>query len=307
VQPANIKGNGTILAFDSSPDPQLPFNVQQRWDDVAIERAGRDGGRQMRKFLETDRAFRAGQKTLVTITGAADLTVVYVNGSPAKVSSSFGLTSDDLAGRLVLGTSTVNASWTGEIDGLAVYDSILSPVVIQTHYQRWLRAETPVSPGDKQPVALYRFNEGARNTVHDQTGRTGDLQIPSRYFVLHPSFLESPAGAFLDRDSGWRRWSYWANVLLNVVGFVPMGFFFTAYFCLVGKIRRPRVSVVAMGLAVSLSIEIGQYFLPTRNSGANDLITNTLGTAIGVVLCSPALIRKISKNFSTTSDGPIPS
>jgi hypothetical protein len=308
LQPAQIKGSGTFLAFDSAPDPKSPFDVQQLWEDMAIQRAGMDAeGRPIRPWLATNRVFHAGQSTLLTITGEPDLTVVYVNGSPAKVSSNFGFSGNDIMGRFVLGSSTVHGSWSGQVAGLAVYNSALSPVQVQVHYQRWLRAESPVVPGERQPLALYRFNEGSGDTVHDLSGHGHNLVIPSRYFVLHPQFIESPLGAFRDRWSGWRRWSYWANVCLNVAGFVPMGFFFTAYFSLIRPLRRPRVAVIAMGLAISLTIEIGQYFLPTRDSGINDLITNTLGTAIGAVLCSPALIRRIASKVSTTSSGPIPS
>jgi hypothetical protein len=308
LQPVQIKGNGTILAFDSPRDPQLPFNVQQRWEDVAIERAGTDAaGKQTRMFLETYGVLQAGQNTLLTITGEPSSTVVYANGVRAKVSSGFGLSSNDLAGRLVLGTSTVNESWAGKIAGFAVYDSALSPAEVKTHSQLWLRAEFPVVPGERAPVALYRFNEGSGDTIHDLSGHGHDLAIPSRYFVLHPEFLGSPLPAFLDRDSGWRSWSYWANVCLNVAGFVPMGFFFTAYFSLVRPIGRARIAVVAMGLVVSLTIEVGQYFLPTRDSGINDLITNTLGTAIGAVLCAPALISRFASKGPATTGGPIPS
>ena len=308
LQPADFRGSGTFLAFDSSKDPTVPFAVQQRWDDMAIDRAGTEAeGRRIRLWLATNRVFQPGQRTLVTITGEPRLTVVYVNGLKTKASSDFGLSSDDLTGRLGLGSSTVRGSWTGEMAGLAVYDSALSPVEVQEHYRRWREAGSPVVPGERAPVALYRFNEGAGDTIHDQSGHGHDLVIPSRYFVLHPQFLQSPIGAFEDRWSGWRSWSYWANVCLNVAGFVPMGFFFTAYFSLIRPLGRPRITVVAMGLAVSLTIEIGQYFLPTRDSGINDLITNTLGTAIGVVLCSPRLIRGFVSKIPKTTGGPVPS
>jgi glycopeptide antibiotics resistance protein len=79
---------------------------------------------------------------------------------------------------------------------------------------------------------------------------------------------------------------------LNIAGFIPLGFFFTVYFSLVRPIPRPRIMVVVLGLTISLTIETAQYFLPTRDSSMTDVITNTLGTAIGVAFYQPILIRE---------------
>jgi len=110
--------------------------------------------------------------------------------------------------------------------------------------------------------------------------------------LLHsaPPFLSSPLGAFRNR---WLAGCVGLLVgrLFEYRGFVPLGFFFTAYFSLVRPIRRPRVMVLLFGLTLSLFIEITQYFLPTRASSMTDVITNTLGTAIGVAICQPILNR----------------
>jgi glycopeptide antibiotics resistance protein len=96
----------------------------------------------------------------------------------------------------------------------------------------------------------------------------------------YEQFLERPWSEFHSR------WSYWVNVGINIAGFIPLGFFFRAYFSAIGNIKRATGLTIALGFAVSLTIEVLQAFLPTRDSGMNDLITNTFGTSLGAILCT---------------------
>jgi hypothetical protein len=296
LEPGRANGGGTILAFDSSPDPNFPFALRQLGASLAIQRARVDShGKMVRPWLETDRVFEKSKSVVLTITGEKDKTVVYVDGMPARVSSGFGLVSGDLTGRLVLGDSTTSDSWQGQIAGLAVYDFALTPSEVETHSERWSQGQRPGIYPEKSPVALYLFDERGGSATHDRTGSGHELAIQARYFLLRPAFLSSPLGPFRSRWDGWMSWSYWSDVCLNVAGFVPLGFFFTIYFSRVLQIPRAKVMALLFGLTISLSIEIGQYFLPTRDSGMNDVITNTLGTAVGVALCQPILIRQFLK------------
>lgn len=294
LEPGRKDHSGTILAFDSSPDPRFSFALRQFGDSLAIQRAQVDPqGTMVRPWLKTDHVLGSGKRVVLTITGRQKKTVVYVNGVPARVSPEFGLANGDLTGQLVLGNSTIKDSWAGQIMGLAVYDFSLAPSQVEAHVERWTQGQVPVDGEDKPPIALYLFDESRGSVVHDLMGSEHDLVIPPRYFVLHPPFLHPAWDQFRSMWDGWRRWAYWFDIVLNIAGFIPLGFFFTAYFSLVQPIPRPQITVVALGLAISLAIEILQYFLPTRDSSMTDVITNTIGTMAGVAFYRPASIQSL--------------
>ncbi len=102
--------------------------------------------------------------------------------------------------------------------------------------------------------------------------------IPEKYKVVGKIFLE-PVWEEFDLSA-----SYWTGNLKNIVGFVPAGFCFYSFFVLAAPIKRALPVTVVLGAFVSLTIEVLQAFLPTRDSGTTDLITNTLGTYLGVLL-----------------------
>jgi len=69
------------------------------------------------------------------------------------------------------------------------------------------------------------------------------------------------------------------DVAGNVFVFIPIGLGFAG--ALGGSERRRFWFAVAMGFALSLMIEIAQSAIPTRATDVDDLIFNTLGTALG--------------------------
>jgi len=152
----------------------------------------------------------------------------------------------------------------------------MTPAEVSAHYEAWIAGREPEQGRDS--VARYRFDEGAGNVIRNRTDAATDLTIPRRFFILDEQFLERPWDEFRND----RR--YWKDVGINIAGFIPLGLVFFAYFSLVERLKHPAMWTVVLGFAVSLTIEVGQSFLPSRNSGMTDLITNTLGTAVGVLL-----------------------
>jgi hypothetical protein len=199
-----------------------------------------------------------------------------VNGSLAQTASPFPL---DSSGTLVVATSPVaDDSWPGDLQGLAIYNSELTQEKILSHYKTWTAMGRPQLTENDHTVALYLFDEGHGSIIHNRSSTGIDLYIPKRYMVMNQRLLKP----FWEEFS-WDQ-AYWSAVLVNFTGFVPLGFFFCAYFESVRQMKRAALATVILGLGVSLVIETLQGFLPTRDSGTTDIITNTLGTCLGTVL-----------------------
>lgn len=272
LEPSRVWDFATFLAFYTPDEPSRLAMYQ--WQTGLLLRAG-PGQR-----LQVDDVFPRKGPAFLTITGGSDGTAVYVNGKTVKRAPDFRLSGETCSGWLVFGDSPRQSdSWTGTLFGLAFYSRALSPNEVQQHFLTWTRHKEPDITAGAHNVALYLLDEGAGNVVRSRGGRAPELYIPQRYTVLDQVFLESPWSEFR------RNTDFWGAVVKNIVGFVPLGFFFHAYFSAARHLRRAALITILFGFAVSLIIEILQAFLPTRDSGTTDLITNTLGTGVGVVIC----------------------
>ena len=160
---------------------------------------------------------------------------------------------------------------------MALFGRELTQAQVSAHYQAWLHVRPELLKNDN-PAALYVFREGAGNIVHDQTPPGSDLVIPPTFRIPFKPFLKAP----------WREFhfnrSYLRDVFINVSGFVPFGFFFCMYFSWGQTSRKTVLATIALGALFSLTIEVLQWYIPIRDSGTTDIVTNTLGTALGAVL-----------------------
>ena len=79
---------------------------------------------------------------------------------------------------------------------------------------------------------------------------------------------------------------------LNVVMFIPLGFFLP----LMWRKYHNGFEIIKLGFYLSLFIELSQLFTRFRATDINDLITNTIGAAVGwsiYFVFSKLLLRKI--------------
>lgn len=275
LQPRRIWDSGTFLAFHNSAT-QLTLSFRQSQLDLVLQQPSLKHRRHPTK-LYADNIFRRSGSNFLTITSGPQGIQIYNNGVLARVSSAFRLFPEDFSGRLVLGDSSGQPdSWSGRFFGLAIYGRQLNANEVLVHYSTWSRTGRPTVGADEDPLALYLFNEHNGAVIHDQAGRGIDLQIPEKYQVVDKIVLEP----FWTEFSMSR--SYWSAVFKNIIGFVPLGFCFYPWLSMTFRQKRAALATIALGTTVSLTVEILQAFLPMRQSGMSDIITNTLGTSIGV-------------------------
>lgn len=270
---------GTIVAFYSS-DNLEKFSVRQDGTDLVLDSERRDAQRRtIFSGFSIDNVFRPETPALFTISSGSRGTEVYLDGLLIKTVPWFRISSADLDGQLVVGTSPVkNDDWSGQLQGLAIYGHELTAADVLAHYQTRVTNGLPYASENERIAVLYLFDEHSGKVVHNHGSSKVELNIPDKYTILHEKFLEPAWKEFNLRAN------YWKSALINVVGFVPFGFFCCAYLSLTKPAGRAAVVTVAFGFAVSLTIEVLQAYLPTRDSGTTDLITNTLGTGLGVML-----------------------
>jgi len=274
LQPGRTTGSHTILSF-YTPENPLQLSVHQYHATLILKRVTQSNQHRTEK-IGIEGVLRESKAVFVTVTSGAQKTSIYVNGSLAESFPRFRF-GKDCAGQLVIGTSPVaNDSWRGILRGLAIYQRELMPVEVLHHFGTWTIQGRPELSGNENAMAVYLFDEHAGSVVHNAIRPGIELYIPERFSLLHQKFLEPFWMEFKPVRS------YWIEIAINIVGFIPLGFFFCAYWSTVRPVKHSGLATVVLGLAVSLTIEVLQSYLPTRSSGTTDLITNTLGTFIGV-------------------------
>ena len=274
----------SIVALFDGKAPEI-FAVRQWRSHLVVwsrpdDPADRKRGMPFQEIGYRD-AFPKGEDVSITITSDKSGSVLYINGQPARNYPKRRLLAADTTGNphLILGnTSTGESFWTGDIMGVAIYNRVLSPVEVFRDFQSWMQNDAFSIKRQNGLVCLYPFyerkGEMIRNVIDpDEALTMPEIFKPVQRKILFPFLQELRSNPSFSQD-----------LMVNVLGFIPVGLFFAAY--LFRHPNRKRLAVyvivVLVGMGLSLFIELAQAWLPTRDSSFSDVVSNTVGTILGI-------------------------
>lgn len=276
-----------ILTFYDEKTPDIIFlgqwkshlDIRTRTDDPAVRKTGKSYQEMglMNALLKDREAF-------ITVTSGKEGSAIYLNGKLARTYPRRQLLSgyNGEPVRLILGNVTTGESyWTGYLSGLAIYNRALAANQVFSSYHDWVHKGTLPAKGNGC-IALYLFDERKGSIVDDHLNFDNQLVIPEIFEPVKLTVLSIP---WHYDDFQWNR-SFFQDVSINIVGFIPFGFFCAGMLL---NTRRFWIAAVYMitllsGFGLSLAIELLQSYLPTRDSSLVDLICNVAGTIMGVII-----------------------
>jgi len=302
----NQNGYALELAFDPAPDPHGGFRVLAsfhsggdglqliigQWREVLIVMNGDDYSHRRRLPRITADTSKFPKRPLrLTINSNPTGTSLYLNGEPVATSAKLHLTlpSEPESGRLLLGnTASAGQPWLGVISFVSLLPRSLTAGEVASSW----RTQGALSPSTSDALLLFRFEEAGGRTIRNHGSMVAPLTIPSGLNALGRRFLrgsmaDSTSSRFLMLDT-----------LVNFIGFMPFGAAVVIVLRSSHRSRPRTILVTALfGFALSLTIELAQAWMPSRDSSLRDLLLNTAGAPVGAWLWLVARLR-LSRSLS---------
>jgi hypothetical protein len=255
-----------------------------QWRSTLIIMNGNDYSNARRTpkiYLQLDKY--ESEPHLFTIVSNGAGTKVFVDGTLVKKNPALVLKypkNRELAGITVGNSLSGKRPWTGIMMGLALYDRDLADEDVIWHYSIWNKNQDVNDFRPDKPQLLYAFDKGNGETVENRAGNGFDLIVPDKMTILDKQVLSLPRFTYLGIKS------MGMDILINLAGFMPLGFILCTILALVNSIdnRTGVFLAVLVAFFFSLTIEITQVWIPSRDSSILDLILNTLGSGMGALL-----------------------
>lgn len=184
-------------------------------------------------------------------------------------------------GKLVLGaTPSGHNPWVGEIYGVGIYSDTLSAQHIHKNIDLWKNKKFTELIDLNNSIAIYTFNEGNGKYIYNIADDSSPLLIPADFHILNKEILKIP-----ERNSGISI-SYFLDIFMNILGFVPYSFLICYYFQMRQKIlfKHHYIIIIIFCSLLSLFIEVTQTSMPQRDSSLFDLFLNITGGMLGTTI-----------------------
>lgn len=237
--------------------------------------------------LTVDNVFIASKPLHIVITYDFIWQTVYVNGIKRAQEKIPGgnFSNWDSDYYLTFGNeTTINRPWRGTIFRTDIYNRALSEKEVTEKFQiGWLVQNKPekLSTVSSNGLVLrYLFEEQEGNLVLNNalSKNAGTLFIAKFLRKLGVVYLSWPHDTLKEKLRS-------LDVIFNVLGFIPFGF-------LMHGLLRNRLGLswkicaisLTAGIIFSFAAESLQYFSIARHSSSLDLLANTTGTLMGILL-----------------------
>jgi hypothetical protein len=270
-----------LLSIHAGKDSEQLLVGQWRSSLIVMNGDDYNGSKRIPK-IGVHKALPPYRNAFINITSSTDGTHVYINGLLREFNSRLMLkipnkTADAV---LVLGNSPYGRhSWTGDIYGLAIYEHILNPRDTASNFNQWSQQHVFSFPRNIDPKVFYAFDDKSSFNTSDNGFQSDHMVIPSRVKILKKEILVAPWNEKrLDRQLV-------QDMVMNLVGFIPPGFFFFALMINLGGFYEKHgfLLTVCTCFIMSLIIELTQAWIPSRSSQSLDLIFNSLGGCLGAI------------------------
>lgn len=278
-EPFNQEGFNFILVFHDGKDSKQLLVGQYR-SSLIIMNGDDYSNRKRTKRIAVNQVFQNPKEIFLDITTGQEGTKVYIDGRliNGKKDLKLEIPNEGETSRLIVGNSVYgNNFWRGDIFGLAFYRHKLTDEEVKLHFNDWLTKRTFSFANQYKPSLLYLFDEKKGEMAIDHANGNHELKIPTRMLILEKRILSPP---WIDLKLNK---SFIQDFVINLVGFIPLGFILSATFIQFGGILKKRVILITVALcfAISLIIEVAQGWMPSRSSQILDLMLNTSGALIG--------------------------
>ena len=281
-EPRNQEGFNLILVLHDGRD-RNQLLIGQYCSSLIIMNGDDYSNRRKTKRIALNQVFQSPKEIFLSITTGDEDTSAYIDGRLIKRKKHLKLEiprGGNTAPRLILGNSVYgNSSWRGDIYGLAFYGYDLTSEQVKLHFNNWSKEQKFSYANQYKPSLLYLFDEKKGEMAIDHANGNHELKIPTRMHILEKRILAPP---WIDLKLNK---SFIQDFVINLVGFIPLGFILSATFIELGGTLKKRVILITVALcfAISLIIEVAQGWMPSRSSQILDLMLNTSGALIGTM------------------------